>query len=257
MVRPVCPIWKRCGRQPASTAAREAPTAAPITLASDSRMTKFSGPLRPRPPETTISASASSGRPVADSSRRSTRLMAAPGRVTAAFSTLAVAPAWVSAGRNTLGRRVASHGVFAQITFESSLPAYTGRVATSLPSSTASAMESAEMPAPSLAAIRRKVRVLREHDALGAPLRELRQARLARLVGQPHRLGLPADLRSEPSCLAQHLGHHLLRIALPVVLDQAPERASHVGHLSRLEVLDRRDSRAGHVAAGVCRVLDG
>src|SRR5262249_61246490 len=101
----------------------EAPTGPRTTLASDARITKFSGPLRRRPPETPIPASASSGRPVADSSRRSTRLMAAPGRVTAAFSTLAAAPAWGSAGRNTLGRRVASHGVFAQLTLESSLPA--------------------------------------------------------------------------------------------------------------------------------------
>ena len=39
IVRPVWPIWNRCGRQPASTAAREAPTAAPMTRPSSSRMT--------------------------------------------------------------------------------------------------------------------------------------------------------------------------------------------------------------------------
>ena len=80
--------------------------------------------------------------------------MAAPGGVATALSTVGVAPACGSAGRNTLGRSVASHGDFAHVTFESSLPAYTGRVATSLPSSTARATESAEMPAPNRAARR-------------------------------------------------------------------------------------------------------
>ena len=137
MVRPVWPIWKRCGRQPASTAAREAPTAAPITLASDSRMTKFSGPLSPRPPETTISASASSGRPVADSSRRSTRLHAR-GRacVTAGFSTVAVRP---RAGRRRAGTRWAGASPSTASSPTSSsraaCPRRPGRVATSLPPS--------------------------------------------------------------------------------------------------------------------------
>src|SRR5438128_254640 len=151
MVRPVCPIWKRWGRQPASTAARETPTAAPSTLARDSRMTKFSGPLSPRPPDTTISASASSGRPVEDSSRRSTRLMAGAGTVAAGLST-----------------------------------------------------------------------------AAAAPLTELLDARLRRLVGEPHRLRLAGQRRSQPRGFAQYLGHHLLGIALPVVLNHAPDRAGHV-----------------------------
>ena len=60
---PVWPTWLECGYQPASTAAREAPTAAPSESASASMMAKFSAPL-PRPPETTIAASVSSGRPV-------------------------------------------------------------------------------------------------------------------------------------------------------------------------------------------------
>ena len=62
-VLPVCPIWKECGIQPESTAAREAPTAAPRESASCSTGSKL--PPVPRPPATTIAASVSSGRPVA------------------------------------------------------------------------------------------------------------------------------------------------------------------------------------------------
>ncbi|GAA3243812.1 hypothetical protein GCM10020256_68990 [Streptomyces thermocoprophilus] len=61
---PVWPTWLVCGYQPASTAAREAPTAAPSSSARASMIAKFSAPLTPRPPETTIAASVSSGRPV-------------------------------------------------------------------------------------------------------------------------------------------------------------------------------------------------
>src|SRR6478672_11542442 len=60
---PVCPTWLVCGYQPASTAAREAPTAAPRESANSSTLEK--SPPVPRPPETTIAASVSSGRPVA------------------------------------------------------------------------------------------------------------------------------------------------------------------------------------------------
>ena len=49
MVRPVWPIWNRCGRQPASTAARDAPTAAPITLARDFEDDEVLGALEPAP----------------------------------------------------------------------------------------------------------------------------------------------------------------------------------------------------------------
>ena len=41
----------------------------------------------------------------------------------------------------------------------------------------------------------------------------------------PPRPGCPSA--GEPRGLAQHLGHDLLRIALPIVLDDAPERACH------------------------------
>ena len=62
-VLPVWPTWNVCGIQPESTAAREAPTAAPSASARPSTGSKL--PPVPRPPETTIAASVSSGRPVA------------------------------------------------------------------------------------------------------------------------------------------------------------------------------------------------
>jgi hypothetical protein len=60
---PVCPIWKECGIQPESTAARDAPTAPPSASARLSTGSNF--PPVPRPPATTIAASVSSGRPLA------------------------------------------------------------------------------------------------------------------------------------------------------------------------------------------------
>ena len=71
----------------------------------------------------TISASVSSGNPVAASSRRSTNFIFAGGMLTLGFSTCAVFPACASAGRNTFGRSVATHGSFAHDTFDTSFPA--------------------------------------------------------------------------------------------------------------------------------------
>jgi hypothetical protein len=71
----------------------------------------------------TISASVSSGRPVETSSRRSTSFILAAGILTLGFSTAAFLPAWLSAGLKTLGRSVATHGAFAHVILESSLPA--------------------------------------------------------------------------------------------------------------------------------------
>src|SRR5580692_7973920 len=61
-VFPVWPTWNWCGYQPASVAARDAPTAAPSVSASFSISAKLSPLPTPRPPETTIEASVSSGR---------------------------------------------------------------------------------------------------------------------------------------------------------------------------------------------------
>src|ERR1700730_8380617 len=61
-VLPVCPTWNACGYQPASVTARDAPPAAPSASASFSMILKPSSDPVPRPPETTICASVSSGR---------------------------------------------------------------------------------------------------------------------------------------------------------------------------------------------------
>src|SRR5438094_9997850 len=62
-----------CGTQPASVAAREAPTAAPIESANCSTTLKFSADPTPRPPDTITDASCSDGRdPLASSTRSST-----------------------------------------------------------------------------------------------------------------------------------------------------------------------------------------
>ena len=123
MVRPVWPIWKRCGFHPASTAARDAPTAAPMTPASSSSSTKFSGPLSPRPPDTTISASVSSGSPVCASSRRSTKRVAGVAAPRLWRSTEGARPGSASATLKTFGRRVATHGPVFQRTRDRILPA--------------------------------------------------------------------------------------------------------------------------------------
>src|SRR5213593_1742516 len=108
----------------------------------------------PRPPEMTVSASVSSGRPVETSSRRSTSFMRGVGIFTLGFSTCALLATEASAGLKTFGRIVAIHGVFAHVIFASTLPAYTGRVATSASPSIANPTESADRPAPSRAASR-------------------------------------------------------------------------------------------------------
>src|ERR1051326_8154133 len=64
---PVCPTWQSLGAYPESTAAREAPIAAPSRSASGSN-TLLNSSLEPnaRPPETTTLADVSSGRVEAD-----------------------------------------------------------------------------------------------------------------------------------------------------------------------------------------------
>jgi hypothetical protein len=58
---PVWPIWYSFGTKPASTAAREAPTAPFNLSASFSNNTKLSPLFRPRPPATTTRAVVRSG----------------------------------------------------------------------------------------------------------------------------------------------------------------------------------------------------
>ena len=92
---PVWPTWLECGYQPASTAAREAPTAAPRESARASMTVKFSAPLTPRPPETTIAASVRSGRPVDSRGVRAVTLVpvACPENATVRASTVPAAGA--------------------------------------------------------------------------------------------------------------------------------------------------------------------
>lgn len=61
-ILPVCPTCKSLGTNPASTAAREAPTAAFSLSASSYSILKFSPLFMPRPPEITRLALVSSGR---------------------------------------------------------------------------------------------------------------------------------------------------------------------------------------------------
>src|SRR5256885_4704441 len=128
----------------------------------------------PRPPDSTISASVSSGSPVEPSSRRPTNLIGAAAVAAVGRSTVAVGPGRASAGRKTFGRGVATQGVFAHVTLARSLPAYTGRVATSRSPSIANATQSAASPTPSRAASRatnsRARLVTGAKMALGVPL---------------------------------------------------------------------------------------
>uniref|UniRef100_A0A6B0UYC6 Putative secreted protein n=1 Tax=Ixodes ricinus TaxID=34613 RepID=A0A6B0UYC6_IXORI len=61
-ILPVCPTCMSLGTKPASTAARDAPTAAPILSARSYSILKFSPLFMPRPPEITFFALVSSGR---------------------------------------------------------------------------------------------------------------------------------------------------------------------------------------------------
>ena len=126
---------------------------APSAPASSSISLKFSGPLSPRPPETITSDSVRSTLLPLAAAVRSRRIRFGAGSLTAAIATAPAAPA-LDTGANTLGRSEAMAGVFGNATFWIAFPAYTGRVATSLPPSTASAVQSEASPTPSRAATR-------------------------------------------------------------------------------------------------------
>ena len=93
-VLPVWPIWWLWGIQPASVAARDAPTAPPSASASSPTRSKPSALPRPRPPETMIAASVISGRPEDSASTRSEILarVALSGRDTSRVVTSAAPP---------------------------------------------------------------------------------------------------------------------------------------------------------------------
>ena len=107
-VLPVWPTWYWWSTQPASTTAREAPTAAPIAAARPSTRWKFSGPFSPRPPDTMICASVSSTLPEAVAWTEATFARAVVSTVP--FLTSGLRDASAAPSANTLGRKVAIWG---------------------------------------------------------------------------------------------------------------------------------------------------
>ena len=85
----------------------------------------------PRPPDSTISASVSSGQPGGGFLTALDELHPVPGDRERQPLDPRVGAGLRLSGLKTFGRSVAMHGALAHATFESSLPAYTGRVATS------------------------------------------------------------------------------------------------------------------------------
>ena len=106
-VLPVWPTWYWMSTQPSSTAGREAPTAAPRASARDSMTAKPSGPLQPRPPATTMSASARSTRSEAARATDCT-MRARSAASTGAATTSAVREASASGTGSAFGRTVAT-----------------------------------------------------------------------------------------------------------------------------------------------------
>ena len=86
--------------------------------------------------------------------------------------TIAAFPLPPAMGAKSFGLRLATAGARANDTFCVALPAYTGRVATRRPPSTASAVQSAASPTPSRAATRgarsRPIELAANNTALGA-----------------------------------------------------------------------------------------
>ena len=120
-ILPVCPTCQSFGTKPASTAAREAPIAAPNLSASGSRILKLSPEPMPRPPETMIFAAVSSGRSDLDTSR----LMNEDNPLSAAaatFSTTALPPSAATAS-NPVVRTVMTLMASDDCTVASALPA--------------------------------------------------------------------------------------------------------------------------------------
>ncbi len=73
---PVCPTCSLCGRHPMSETGFEQAVAAPRVVAKSSIRCQFSGPFRPRPPDTTMSASAMLTWPLAFSTFSTSKLVA-------------------------------------------------------------------------------------------------------------------------------------------------------------------------------------
>ena len=122
MVLPVWPTCSPCGRHPASTTAREAPRAAvgPSASRTSSITPQFSGPRRPRPPDTTISASATSTLPP-EAARKSTAVPPA-GAPPAGVKTSTRPAAGRVPGGNTWGRSDTTAGLASKATRANAFP---------------------------------------------------------------------------------------------------------------------------------------
>eukprot|EP00962_Isochrysis_galbana_P014845 scaffold4252_cov114-Isochrysis_galbana.AAC.5 len=107
---------------PESTAAREAPTAALSLRARVSSMAKFSLVLRPRPPDTTVFADASSGRSLLATSSLSHSDLPAGATSTPAAATVADPPS-ADAFSKDVGRTVNTLIGSSDLTVARALPA--------------------------------------------------------------------------------------------------------------------------------------
>src|ERR1019366_5808486 len=144
------PTCRSLGTKPASTAARDAPIAAPSSSTSgSSTVLKFSAALRPRPPETIIRASVSCGRSLLVALNETNSILRAPASISALrFSTGATAPPGLAAS-NAVPRTVNTLIGPSISTVAITLPAYVGR--TKLWSSLIAVISDA-IPAPRRAA---------------------------------------------------------------------------------------------------------
>mmetsp|Transcript_4529 Transcript_4529/g.13039 ORF Transcript_4529/g.13039 Transcript_4529/m.13039 type:complete len:303 (-) Transcript_4529:493-1401(-) len=130
---PVCPTCQSLGQNPASTAAREAPTAAPSLSASASRMGKLSPLLIPLPPLTTMLALDRSGRSdfETDSPIHSalSKCSTTPSRVSTSTDEASTRSALSKqVGRTDRTLRLDPPGPGLATTLPSTLPAYIGRI---------------------------------------------------------------------------------------------------------------------------------
>ena len=112
---------------------------------------KFAGSFNPRPPDTTIGASATSSAPASAALMRCTTTRPADPSTAADSTTPARGR---STGVNTLGRSEMSAGVPASLSVSRAFPAYTGRVTTTAPASTPTSVTSWASAQPSRAATR-------------------------------------------------------------------------------------------------------
>mmetsp|Transcript_67382 Transcript_67382/g.186485 ORF Transcript_67382/g.186485 Transcript_67382/m.186485 type:complete len:205 (-) Transcript_67382:353-967(-) len=131
------PVWPTCmslGTKPASTAAREAPTAAPSLSASLYSISKFSPFFMPRPPAITTEAEDSSGRSLLVFSSRTNEDRPASGEAAAGASSTAALPPSAAAASKAVPRTVIILTASEEVTVAMALPAYMGRSKVSSPS---------------------------------------------------------------------------------------------------------------------------